>query len=67
MEVIDFLKIYENSWNKLDAELIIPHLTEKYEYSSMWVLTNLDHDGFVKYIRGKFGTIRNRAFLYMNE
>ena len=46
------------AWRTLNPELIIKHLATSFQYDSMWVFESLDYEGYAKYIRGKFLTIK---------
>ena len=46
------------AWRTLNPELIIKHLATTFQYDSMWVFESLDNEGYAKYIRGKFHTIK---------
>lgn len=46
------------AWRTLNPELIIKHLATTFQYDSMWVFESLDYEGYAKYIRGKFHTIK---------
>ena len=46
------------AWRTLNPELIIKHLATTFQYDSMWVFESLDYEGYSKYIRGKFHTLK---------
>lgn len=52
------IEVYAKTWETLNVDLLIPFLDDKFTYSSMWVLGNLDHDGYIDYLRGKFDCIK---------
>lgn len=54
----NFIDLFVDAWRNLDAETIIPHLAPDFQYSSCWVYSSLDRQGYTDYIRGKFETIR---------
>lgn len=55
---IEIYTDFTNAWNNLDAELIVKHLDDSFQYDSQWVFDFLDKDRYSNYIRGKFETIR---------
>lgn len=54
----NLIDLFVDAWRKLDAEIIIPYLASDFEYSSFWVYSSLDYQGYIDYIRGKFEAIR---------
>ena len=58
LDRIKLLDLFAEAWRKLDAEIIIPYLAPDFEYSSCWVFSSLDCQGYIDYIRGKFEAIR---------
>ena len=47
------------AWNKLDAKLFEPILSEDFEYISVWVFETMKgKDHYMEYITGKFNSIR---------
>ncbi len=50
------------AWNKLDASLFEPILSEDFEYISFWVLETMNgKEHYMDYIRGKFESIKNEG------
>ena len=48
-----------NAWNTLDASLFESILCDDFEYISVWVLETMEgKDKYLKYIKGKFETIK---------
>ena len=48
------------AWNTLDASLLVPLLSDDFEYISIWVLETMKgKDRYVEYITGKFKSISN--------
>lgn len=58
LDRIKLLDLFAEAWRKLDAEIIIPYLAPDFEYSSCWVFSSLDYQGYIDYIRGKFEAVR---------
>lgn len=54
----NLIDLFVKAWRNLDAEIIIPYLAPDFQYSSFWVYSSLDCQGYTDYIRGKFETIR---------
>lgn len=59
LDRIKLLDLFVDAWRNLDAEIIVPYLVPDFEYTSFWVYSSLNHQGYIDYIRGKFETIRN--------
>lgn len=55
----NLIDLFVKAWRNLDAEIIIPYLAPDFEYTSCWVYSSLNHQGYIDYIREKFATIRN--------
>ena len=48
-----------NAWNTLDASLFESILCDDFEYISVWVLETMEgKDKYLKYIKGKFESIK---------
>lgn len=58
---IQILKDFAEAWNTLNAEKLLQHLDDSFIYDSQWVLESLDCEGYKKYLRGKFETLRNKG------
>lgn len=54
----NLIDLFVNAWKNLDAEVIIPYLAPDFKYSSCWVYSSLDCQGYIDYIRRKFETLR---------
>ena len=48
-----------SAWQKLDADLLAPYLSDSFKYNSVWVSDTLvGKDNYLEYLRGKFETLR---------
>ncbi len=58
---IQILIDFAEAWNTLNAEKLLQHLDDSFVYDSQWALESLDCEGYKKYLRGKFETLRNKG------
>ena len=54
----DIIMDFAKAWQTLNTKLIEKHLSSDFIYDSQWVFESLDYKGYIKYIRGKFKTLR---------
>ena len=55
----ELVSAYVKAWNKLDATIIEPLLSDDFTYGSMWVFEELHGKAaYMDYISGKFSTIK---------
>lgn len=51
--------IIVETWNRLDADIIAPYLSDEFQYNSVWVSKTIkSKEEYLHYLRGKFNTIR---------
>lgn len=58
MDKQKLIELYAQAWKELNPEIIIPYLSESFSYSSFWVFSSLDCEGYKEYFRRKLQTIR---------
>jgi len=52
--------IIAQAWNKLDSDILAPHLSDNFQYNSAWLSNTMrGRDEYVHYLQGKFKTIKN--------
>lgn len=57
----NIIRDFATAWKTLNPELIIKHLSPDFQYDSQWVFDSLDKNGYSKYIRGKFKTLKDKS------
>lgn len=57
MTKLQLVEIYATSWQKRDVSILAPYLDDKFTYTSVWVLANLNRERYLEYLKGKFDAI----------
>lgn len=52
---------FAKSWQLLDPELIISHLSKSFIYNSQWVSETLDYNEYVEYLKCKFEVLKKNG------
>jgi hypothetical protein len=59
-KTVSLTDVIVSTWEKLNADIIAPFLSDKFQYNSAWVSNTIaGKEEYLSYLRGKFETIKN--------